>query len=321
MSQALCFNDVRLDIVPNNFPNNSEPWVRSPQIGEALGYAKGSVSIAKLYDAHADEFTPGMTAVVTLPTQGGPQETRIFSLRGCHLLAMFARTPVAKEFRKWVLDVLDKLAEQEQGNANEGKQALSTPASRIPLRKLVHTWSVVSGQPHSILWPQVKGYFQLSSIAALPESLLPEALAFVQERIDACQKALPAATAPELPVAKTKSIYRDGCFYLPGPNPNHVEGPREKALIDYWRYESKFLEGLEQTFNAFLDNLDAASGDICRQAVAVIGKDTDTMFSPECILSGLTASRNMAQESFKTALSLARQHRKMSLNLAAAMGK
>lgn len=35
------------------------------------------------------------------------QETRIFSLRGCHLLAMFARTPVAKEFRRWVLDVLE----------------------------------------------------------------------------------------------------------------------------------------------------------------------------------------------------------------------
>ena len=25
-----------------------------------------------------------------------------------HLIAMFARTPVAKEFRKWVLDILDK---------------------------------------------------------------------------------------------------------------------------------------------------------------------------------------------------------------------
>ena len=37
-----------------------------------------------------------MTAVATLPTEGGPQEICIFSLRGCHLLAMFVRTPVAK---------------------------------------------------------------------------------------------------------------------------------------------------------------------------------------------------------------------------------
>lgn len=37
------------------------------------------------------------------------ERVRIFSLRGCHLLAMFARTPVAKAFRRWVLDVLDAL--------------------------------------------------------------------------------------------------------------------------------------------------------------------------------------------------------------------
>lgn len=30
---------------------------------------------------------------------------RIFSLRGCHLLAMLARTAIAKQFRVWVLKV------------------------------------------------------------------------------------------------------------------------------------------------------------------------------------------------------------------------
>ncbi|MGC6299300.1 hypothetical protein ACMXZB_12455, partial [Pasteurella multocida] len=38
----------------------------------------------------------------------------IFSLRGCHLIAMFARTPIAKEFRKWVLDILDRETNQPQ---------------------------------------------------------------------------------------------------------------------------------------------------------------------------------------------------------------
>ncbi len=36
------------------------------------------------------------------------KKVRIFSLRGAHLIAMFARTPVAKEFRRWVLDILDR---------------------------------------------------------------------------------------------------------------------------------------------------------------------------------------------------------------------
>ena len=76
-----------------------------------MGYGQAN-RINDLYTRHADEFTPAITAVVTLPTEGGPQEPRIFSLRGC-LLAMFARTPVAKTFHVWVLDILDKLnAEQ-----------------------------------------------------------------------------------------------------------------------------------------------------------------------------------------------------------------
>lgn len=32
---------------------------------------------------------------------------RVFSLRGAHLIAMFARTSKAQAFRRWVLDILD----------------------------------------------------------------------------------------------------------------------------------------------------------------------------------------------------------------------
>lgn len=41
-----------------------------------------------------------------------PVKLRIFSLRGCHLLAMFARTPVAKAFRRWVLDVIERYGDR-----------------------------------------------------------------------------------------------------------------------------------------------------------------------------------------------------------------
>ena len=108
MSQALCFQSVEFDVIQQN----QQPWVRGYQIGSALGYTAPDVQISKLYTRHADEFTPAMTAVVTLPTEGGPQETRIFSLRGCHLLAMFARTPVAKAFRKWCLDVIERYGDR-----------------------------------------------------------------------------------------------------------------------------------------------------------------------------------------------------------------
>lgn len=33
---------------------------------------------------------------------------RVFSLRGAHLIGMFARTNKAQEFRRWVLDVIEQ---------------------------------------------------------------------------------------------------------------------------------------------------------------------------------------------------------------------
>ena len=72
-----------------------------------------------------------MTHTLKLRVKGfgdgdGEKEVRIFSLRGAHLLAMFARTKVAKAFRKWVLDVLDR---EVQGQAQEqGAATAMTPA-------------------------------------------------------------------------------------------------------------------------------------------------------------------------------------------------
>lgn len=104
-SAPLVFQNTTFEAVDRD----GQPWLRGPQIGDALGYRKaGRIAIHKLYQANAAEFTDGMTAVVKLPTAGGVQEVRIFSLRGAHLLGMFARTAVAAEFRRWVLDILDR---------------------------------------------------------------------------------------------------------------------------------------------------------------------------------------------------------------------
>lgn len=101
--KALTFHETQFDIVDRN----GRPWLRLPQIGAALGYAN-PYKVQQVYDRNSDEFTDAMTALVELPTAGGVQQVRIFSLRGAHLLGMFARTAVAQEFRRWVLDVLDR---------------------------------------------------------------------------------------------------------------------------------------------------------------------------------------------------------------------
>ena len=138
-----------------------------------------------------------MTAVVTLPTEGGPQETRIFSLRGCHLLAMFARTPVAKAFRRWVLDVIEQYGDRVPIERPISLTP-STPDDRKPLRDMVNVWARLSGVHPSNLWPQVRARFQLGRIDDLPTNWLPDALAWVQGKIDELNQK-PKAALPAVP--------------------------------------------------------------------------------------------------------------------------
>ncbi|HBC6429463.1 TPA: Bro-N domain-containing protein [Citrobacter amalonaticus] len=86
-------------------------WLTANQIGYALQYADDK-AVQRIYSRHIDEFTGRMARVVSLTTPSGRQETRVYSLRGAHLIAMFTRTPVAKEFRRWVLDILDREIEE-----------------------------------------------------------------------------------------------------------------------------------------------------------------------------------------------------------------
>jgi len=105
-TQALAFQNTQFDVVDRN----NQPWLRGCQIGTALGYTQATQAISKIFERNKDEFTDSMTALVELDTDGGKQQVRIFSLRGCHLLGMLSKTKIAKQFRVWVLDVLESLA-------------------------------------------------------------------------------------------------------------------------------------------------------------------------------------------------------------------
>ena len=110
MSQSLCFNNFKFSPVTHQ----NLPWIRSTELAHALGYKREDI-LGKLYRKNADEFTPDRTQLIEIVDNTGsvfPVKLRIFSLRGCHLLAMFARTPVAKAFRKWVLDVIERYGDR-----------------------------------------------------------------------------------------------------------------------------------------------------------------------------------------------------------------
>lgn len=88
--------------------NITGTWLTSSDLAKALQYSN-SRAVTMIYNKYADEFTSGMTQVLEVSTSGNyRKKVRVFSLRGAHLIAMFARTDVAKEFRRWVLDILDR---------------------------------------------------------------------------------------------------------------------------------------------------------------------------------------------------------------------
>lgn len=203
MTTALTFNAITL--TPINHQNSL--WIRAVELAKALGF-KREDQAAKIYRAHADEFTPDMAQLVEITDNADsafPVKSLIFSLRGCHLVAMFARTPVAKAFRRWVLDVLDKLdAEQHAASPSPtpddftGTLSItpSTTEDRKPLRALVGSWAQVSGLPFAACWNQLKAAFQIANIKELPQEWIPDAIDWVQKRIDALPAPAPATALP-----------------------------------------------------------------------------------------------------------------------------
>lgn len=269
MEMALTFNDVILS--PITYQNCL--WIRAAELARALGYSD-TRKITHLYERNADEFTPEMTQVIEIsdvPEMGTLEnlrrKARIFSLRGCHLVAMFARTPVAKAFRRWVLDVLDKLdAEQRAASPSPtpddftGTLSItpSTTEDRKPLRALVGSWAQVSGLPFAACWNQLKAAFNLANIKELPQEWIPDAIDWVQKRIDALPAPAPATALPSPPAS-----------------PDDVEG-HLAAIRDHIRHIHRHEEAL------FL---------LARRALPSARKPQD-MYSPARRL-GLTAFQSM----------------------------
>lgn len=264
MEMALTFNGITLSPIPHQ----NSPWIRSVELARALGYSDES-SVGRIYKRNAEEFTPEMTQVIEISdTVNLTVPSRIFSLRGCHLVAMFARTPVAKAFRRWVLDVLDKLdAEQHAASSSPtpddftGTLSItpSTTEDRKPLRALVGSWAQVSGLPFAACWNQLKAAFNLANIKELPQEWIPDAIDWVQKRIDALPAPAPATALPASPSSPTDDAE------------GHLAAIREHIRQIHRHEESLFL--------------------LARKALPAVRKPGD-MFSP-ARRTGLTAFQSM----------------------------
>ena len=243
MNNSLSFKDVTL--TPVFYQNNL--WIRSTELARALGYSSEEM-VSRLYRRNADEFTTDMTQLIEISAEGqnGPLENlsggrcRIFTLRACHLVAMLARTPVAKEFRKWVLDVLQELPE-------EGKQlpqpalppsrpqdARATYADMKHLRDLVRQWENVTGRMRRTIVRQYEAWLKTPTSRFTLDDVA-NAMLFVQARLDAIasEEAARRSAAKELPPAREKEE---------APAPVSVPGIQEDFLV-FQREAGRLITG------------------------------------------------------------------------------
>ena len=212
MSHSLCFNDFTFSPITRG----NQPWIRATELARALGYGREN-QVSRLYRNNADEFTPDMTQLVEItaqPQNGAEGRARIFSLRGCHLLAMFARTPVAKAFRKWVLDVIEQYGDRvpvaEPVTLND---ELISAAERAELKLIVDAKlstypAAVQGKARAEIWAKFNRHLRIAEYKQLPSRLMPEAREFLLSvRVRAINAIPTAESAIPYPALPASSVY------------------------------------------------------------------------------------------------------------------
>lgn len=152
-STTLVFQSTQFDIIDRN----GAAWLRVHQIGEALGYKQADRALTNLFNSNAEEFTDSMTTLVELDTA------------------------VAKEFRRWVLDILDK----------ETAPTFITPDQQNTLQQMVAFKAGNEGGLRAYCWSRFNNHFHLGSYKQLPAAHFDEAVQYLAS--------LPMKKSPALP--------------------------------------------------------------------------------------------------------------------------
>lgn len=170
-SLALSFNDVNFTPVQQE----NQTWITSRELGQALGYSRED-AVNKIFERNSEEFTGNMSRNVKLTLQGQTRDVRIFSLRGAHLVAMFARTAIAKQFRKWVLDILDR---EVLGKQIESRQSVS-PEQQALLHEIVARRSKGERKIFAEMWSRHNRHFKIARYSQLLAIHFPEAIHYLE---------------------------------------------------------------------------------------------------------------------------------------------
>ncbi|ECG8259007.1 hypothetical protein FO131_19535 [Salmonella bongori] len=254
MITSLTFRETRFNITNHA----GAIWLRGTEIAKALGMSK-SDAVSQIYYRNIDEFSESMSLTLKLSVhcfsgRYTTKKVRVFSLRGAHLVAMLARTPVAKEFRRWVLDILDNEVETLSRKA----KADTSTDDRTPLRDAVNLLVGKKG----IMYPEAYNYihqrFGISHIDELPKRQIPQAIEYLHRLALDCEQPPKQQNQSSIIAVKKGRVlteYRDGLIIdqkilkdeiIVGPM-SVFEWIQRKAGFVPVRKE--FIENLQGAFN------------------------------------------------------------------------
>jgi len=98
------FEGIDLELINHE----NEIWLTAETVGIGLEYSEPRKSVMNLYSSHRDEIEE-FASVIDLMTEAGMRKTTIFSEYGVYLLIIFSNQPKAKEFRRWVIEVIKNI--------------------------------------------------------------------------------------------------------------------------------------------------------------------------------------------------------------------
>lgn len=259
MLHPLCFNNFTFSPVTRD----NQPWFKSSELARALGYANDNY-VTRLYHRNEDEFSSDMTQLIENSAEiqfGSEGRSRIFSLRGCHLLAMFARTPVAKAFRKWVLDVIEQYGDRvpvaEPVTLND---ELISASERAELKLIVDAKlstypAAVQGKARAEIWAKFNRHFRIAEYKQLPTRLMPEAREFLLSvRVRAINAIPTAESAIPYPSLTTSSVYADRIAALDRLEEEWIEFAGETRSRLH-RFVNELLRVKESTYPELLNRV------------------------------------------------------------------
>lgn len=110
----------------------------------------------------------------------------LWTERGAARHAKMLNSDKAWDMFELLEETFFRVAEQKQDDR------ISTVEDRRPLNTIVHTWAQASDQKYSMCWKQVNSAFGLESATEFPARWIPDAVAWVQDKIDALPQERPA---------------------------------------------------------------------------------------------------------------------------------